>query len=110
MGRTATVRGCRARIRNLLGSRGIPPRRLRQAPAFCGRLGRREPLHVARLQAADGAEERSLDLLRQRAHFTDAVQRWLTGSEAFTAKLNPAYAPYGDYDQLMRLEEWYGRK
>ena len=28
----------------------------------------------------------------------------------FTAKLNPAYAPYGDYDQLMRLEEWYGRK
>src|SRR5438552_6562457 len=72
VGRTATVRGCRARIRNLRGSRGIPPRRLRQAPAFCGRLGRREPLHVARLQAADGAEERSLDLLRQRAHFTDA--------------------------------------
>ena len=35
---------------------------------------------------------------------------WLTGSEPFTAKLNPAYAPYGDYDQLMRLEEWYGRK
>ena len=25
------------------------------------------------------------------------------------AKLNPAYAPYEDYDQLMRLEEWYGR-
>ena len=37
-------------------------------------------------------------------------RRWLTGSEPFTAKLNPAYAPYGDYDQLMRLEEWYGRK
>ena len=35
---------------------------------------------------------------------------WLTGNEPFTAKLNPAYAPYGDYDQLMRLEEWYGRK
>ena len=35
---------------------------------------------------------------------------WLTGDEPFTAKLNPAYAPYGDYDQLMRLEEWYGRK
>jgi ATP-dependent helicase/nuclease subunit B len=43
------------------------------------------------------------------ASFADAVQKWLTGSEAFTAKLNPAYAPYGDYDQLMRLEEWYGR-
>jgi len=44
------------------------------------------------------------------AHFADAVQRWLTGNEPFTAKLNPAYAPYGDYDQLMRLEEWHGRK
>ena len=37
------------------------------------------------------------------------ARRWLSGSEPFTAKLNPAYAPYGDYDQLMRLEEWYGR-
>ena len=44
------------------------------------------------------------------ANFADAAQKWLTGSEPFTAKLNPAYAPYGDYDQLMRLEEWYGRK
>jgi ATP-dependent helicase/nuclease subunit B len=43
-------------------------------------------------------------------NFADAVQKWLTGTEPFTAKLNPAYAPYGDYDQLMRLEEWYGRK
>ncbi|HEX8838948.1 MAG TPA: PD-(D/E)XK nuclease family protein, partial [Sphingomicrobium sp.] len=43
------------------------------------------------------------------ASFADAVQKWLTGSEPFTAKLNPAYSPYGDYDQLMRLEEWYGR-
>jgi len=43
-------------------------------------------------------------------NFAEAAPRWLTGSEAFTAKLNPAYAPYGDYDQLMRLEEWYGRK
>jgi ATP-dependent helicase/nuclease subunit B len=42
--------------------------------------------------------------------FEDAAQRWLTGSEPFTAKLNPAYAPYADYDQLMRLEEWYGRE
>ena len=42
--------------------------------------------------------------------FAEAAQRWLIGSEPFTAKLNPAYAPYGDYDQLMRLEEWYGRK
>jgi len=43
-------------------------------------------------------------------HFAQAARKWLTGTEPFTAKLNPAYAPYGDYDQLMRLEEWYGRK
>jgi ATP-dependent helicase/nuclease subunit B len=45
-----------------------------------------------------------------RRNFADAASRWLTGAEPFTAKLNPAYAPYGDYDQLMRLEEWYGRE
>lgn len=43
-------------------------------------------------------------------NFVEAAGRWLTGDEPFTAKLNPVYAPYGDYDQLMRLEEWYGRK
>ncbi len=43
------------------------------------------------------------------ANFVEAARRWLSGNEPFTAKLNPAYAPYGDYDQLMRLEEWYGR-
>jgi ATP-dependent helicase/nuclease subunit B len=43
-------------------------------------------------------------------NFAEAARKWLTGGEPFTAKLNPAYAPYGDYDQLMRLEEWYGRK
>jgi ATP-dependent helicase/nuclease subunit B len=47
---------------------------------------------------------------RAYSAFTDAAAKWLTGTEPFTAKLNPAYAPYGDYDQLMRLEEWYGRK
>ena len=43
-------------------------------------------------------------------NFVSAAGKWLTGTEPFTAKLNPAYAPYGDYDQLMRLEEWYGRR
>lgn len=38
-----------------------------------------------------------------------AAARWLTGEEPFTAKLHPEHAPYGDYDQLMRLDEWYGR-
>ena len=42
-------------------------------------------------------------------NFMNAASRWLTGDEAFLAKLHPAYAPYAEYDQLMRLDEWYGR-
>ena len=49
-------------------------------------------------------------LAHARGHFLAAAAKWLTGEEPFTAKLNPAYAPWGDYDQLMRLEEWYGRR
>jgi ATP-dependent helicase/nuclease subunit B len=49
-------------------------------------------------------------LAHAHANFVEAAGKWLTGNEAFTAKLNPAFAPYGEYDQLMRLEEWYGRK
>jgi ATP-dependent helicase/nuclease subunit B len=43
-------------------------------------------------------------------NFIAAAQAWLTGEEPFTAKLHPEYAPYGEYDQLMRLDEWYGRE
>ncbi|MEO5973543.1 MAG: PD-(D/E)XK nuclease family protein, partial [Sphingomicrobium sp.] len=49
-------------------------------------------------------------LAHAEAQFIAAARDWLTGNREFTAKLNPAYAPYGDYDQLMRLEEWYGRE
>jgi ATP-dependent helicase/nuclease subunit B len=63
-----------------------------------------------RLMCPDKDLERGEFLAHAYRNFADAAQKWLTGSEPFTAKLNPAYAPYGDYDQLMRLEEWYGRK
>jgi ATP-dependent helicase/nuclease subunit B len=43
-------------------------------------------------------------------NFLGAARRWLTGDEPFTAKLHPEHAPYGEYDQLMRLDEWYGRE
>ena len=43
-------------------------------------------------------------------HFAKAAARWLTGDEPFTAKRHPEYAPYSDYDQLMRYEEWRGRE
>ena len=48
-------------------------------------------------------------LAHAEAEFSEAAARWLTGDQPFEAKLNPAYALSGDYDQLMRLEEWYGR-
>jgi len=43
------------------------------------------------------------------ANFMEAVGAWLTGDAPFTAKLVPEYAPYAEYDQLMRRDEWYGR-
>lgn len=43
------------------------------------------------------------------ANFIEAAGKWLTGGEPFTAKLVPEYAPYAEYDQLMRRDEWYGR-
>ena len=46
---------------------------------------------------------------RSEAHFLALAADYLTGDKPFVAKLHPAFAPYGDYDQLMRLEEWYGR-
>jgi ATP-dependent helicase/nuclease subunit B len=43
-------------------------------------------------------------------NFIAAAEAWLTGDAPFTAKLHPEFAPYGEYDQLMRLDEWYGRE
>lgn len=42
--------------------------------------------------------------------FAEAAGKWLTGNAPFTAKLVPDFAPYEDYDQLMRRDEWYGRE
>lgn len=49
-------------------------------------------------------------LAHASSNFAEVARDYLTGTKPFEAKLNPAYAPYGDFDQLMRLEEWYGRK
>ncbi|MDE0932522.1 MAG: double-strand break repair protein AddB [Novosphingopyxis baekryungensis] len=42
-------------------------------------------------------------------HVREAIEMWLLGDAPFTAMLHPEYSPYGDYDHLMRLDEWYGR-
>ncbi|WP_375427525.1 double-strand break repair protein AddB [uncultured Sphingomonas sp.] len=47
---------------------------------------------------------------RAAAQFTEAAGKWLTGDAPFEAKVKPEYAPYTEYDQLMRLDEWYGRE
>ncbi|WP_066552467.1 double-strand break repair protein AddB [Croceicoccus bisphenolivorans] len=50
------------------------------------------------------------DFLPESARFlTDAIDKWIVGSEPFTARLNPDLGGYNDYDQLMRLDEWQGR-
>lgn len=42
-------------------------------------------------------------------YLTEAIDKWILGSEPFTARPNPDLPGYTDYDQLMRLEEWQGR-
>ena len=51
------------------------------------------------------------DAFTAHAHeqFDGVASDYLLGSAPFRAEINPEVANYGDYDQLMRLEEWYGR-
>lgn len=73
-----------------------------------GQFGsRRSPVHAE----GKGGKVVTADFTALAARsFADAAGRWLTGGEPFVAKLHPEHAPYGDYDQLMRLDEWYGRE
>jgi ATP-dependent helicase/nuclease subunit B len=41
-----------------------------------------------------------------RRFLDDALDRWILGTDPFTARLNPELGSYADYDQLMRLDEW----
>ncbi len=51
------------------------------------------------------------DLIPEALKFArEAIEDWITGDKPFTAKLHPEHAPYDDYNQLMRLNEWYGRQ
>ena len=65
-----------------------------------------EPVKEGRKQTGLPREQ----FLEQSAWFlTDAIERWIKGDEAFTARLNPDIGGYNDYDQLMRLDEWQAR-
>jgi ATP-dependent helicase/nuclease subunit B len=68
--------------------------------------------YVATPVDPDGKKDRivTADFTRiAHARFVEAAEKWLTGTEPFAAKLVPEYAPYAEYDQLMRRDEWYGR-
>ena len=41
--------------------------------------------------------------------FDDAVARWLIGDEPFSARPHSDAPVFTDYDQLMRLDEWFAR-
>ncbi len=41
--------------------------------------------------------------------FDEAAARWLTGDEAFSARPHSDAPVFTDFDQLMRLDEWFGR-
>jgi len=58
--------------------------------------------------ARNGIDPAEFTVMAER-NFIAAARAWLTGDAPFTAKLHPEYAPYAEYDQLMRLDEWYGR-
>ena len=83
---------------------GVP--RAHEYWSLAKKSGRKTPGFV---EAADQGNPESF-LERAERAFVAAAARYLTGDAEFVAKLHPAYAPYGDYDQLMRLEEWYGRE
>jgi ATP-dependent helicase/nuclease subunit B len=72
-------------------------------------LARKNGGSIGYRSAADEEMGAEAFLAHAAHHFAEAAGAWLTGSAPFTAKLHPAYAPYGDYDQMMRLDEWYGR-
>jgi len=48
-------------------------------------------------------------LPQAQRYLDDALDRWILGSQPFTARLNPDAPGYATYDQLMRLDEWLGR-
>ncbi|EGD58683.1 helicase [Novosphingobium nitrogenifigens DSM 19370] len=67
----------------------------------------REPVHDGKGRSGVLRDE-FLPLTDDYLH--DALDRWILGSEPFTARLNPNLPGYSDYDQLMRLDEWQGRE
>lgn len=72
-----------------------------------GRFGSRRPL-----TDPAGAKQRiptGRFLPMVEGFFDEAAARWLTGEDAFEARPHSDAPVFTDYDQLMRLDEWFGR-
>jgi ATP-dependent helicase/nuclease subunit B len=61
-------------------------------------------------RASDNKPERADFVAFAVAQAEAAISKWILGNTPFTAKLHPEFAIYGEYDQLMRLQEWNGRQ
>ncbi len=57
---------------------------------------------------ADGIEKEEF-LDHSESKLREALSRWITGNDPFTARLNLDAPVYNDFDQLMRLDEWLPR-
>lgn len=66
---------------------------------------RQEPIKEGR-KTTGLLREEFLEKTEEYLH--DALKSWILGEEPFTARLNPDLPNYGEYDQLMRLDEWMG--
>ncbi|MEP0390767.1 MAG: double-strand break repair protein AddB [Erythrobacter sp.] len=65
-----------------------------------------EPLKKSERQSGLSPDE---FLPEHERYLHQAIDRFILGGDPFTAKENPDYPGYSDYDQLMRLEEWIVR-
>ena len=72
-----------------------------------GQFGNRKAVTDAKGSRGRIATEDFLPLVAR--FFDDAVARWLTGDEPFPARPHSDAPVFTDYDQLMRLDEWFGR-
>ncbi len=62
---------------------------------------------VAKASIGKEATETIID--HAERNLIGVIETWINGEEPFIPRLHPEWAKYGDYDQLSRLEEWYGR-
>jgi len=72
-----------------------------------GRFGHKRVLTDPRGAHGRIVTERFLPMVAR--YFDEAAARWLTGEEPFAAHPHSDAPVFTDYDQLMRLDEWFAR-